>query len=254
LESKEASETAIVEGIQAVADLAQYNRDVYERIWGYARFHPPERTPWWPVLSELSAAAPMRLEVGPGLWPRLPMEGTHVVDLSDRALDGLAAHGAIVHGGRLEQVAFSKSSFDLVGIFEVLEHVEDDEALLAEIARITKPGGILTLSVPLGRRHWTAFDEYAGHVRRYEPDELQQKLTRGGFVLERFEVRPMAASKIVANLATPFCRWFPRLSVWATERVFLPIACRWKLDWREAGEWNRLAARAADGSLLCRRT
>jgi hypothetical protein len=112
---------------------------------------------------------------------------------------------------------------------------------------------MLALSVPLGPRYWTAFDEYAGHVRRYEPSELQQKLTRAGFVIERFEVRAMAASKIVANLATPFCRWFPRLSVWITERIFLPIACRWKLEWREDADWMRLAASAADGSLICRR-
>jgi SAM-dependent methyltransferase len=235
-----------------VADLAQYNRDTYDRIWGLARVHPPERTPWWPVLSELALTAPNRLEVGPGMWPRLPTQGTHVVDLS-AAVERLREHGAIVHQGLLHEVAFPAASFDMVGIFEVLEHVDRDVHLLSELARITKPGGILAASVPLAMRYWTQWDEFAGHVRRYEPSELREKLADAGFTIERFEVRPSGMSRFGAAVFAPIFRWFPRFSVWVTENVFLPAACRQKLEWMNADQWEERSGVAGECSLVCRR-
>jgi SAM-dependent methyltransferase len=229
-----------------------YNEATYERLWGLARFHPPSRTPWYPVLAPLAERAPRRLEVGPGMWPRLPVEGTHVVDLSTHALEGLRAHGAIPHAGLLQDVAFPDAHFDLVGIFEVLEHVDDDAALLRELARIVKPGGRLAASVPMGMSHWTAWDDYAGHVRRYEPDELRAKLAAAGFAIERFEVRPSTMGRAAAALFAPFCRAFPRLSMRITERVFLPAACREVLDWRDASEWGARTPGAGECSVLCR--
>ena len=230
-----------------------YNAATYERLWGVARFHPPSRTPWFPVLAALAAQAPARLEVGPGMWPRLPVEGTHVVELSAHALEGLGAHGAIPHAGLLHEVAFPTATFDLIAIFEVLEHVDDDRALLRELARIAKPGATLAASVPMGMTHWTAWDDYAGHVRRYEPDELRAKLAAAGFAIERFEVRPTTMSKGAAALFAPLCRAFPRLSMRITEAVFLPAACRQVLAWRDASQWSACTAGAGECTLVCRR-
>jgi SAM-dependent methyltransferase len=235
-------------------DCHQYNKETYERIWSLAAFHPPALTPWWPMLSELAERSPSRLEVGPGMWPRLPTEGTHVVDLSERALEGLRAHGAIAHAGLLRDVGFDRATFDLVGIFEVLEHVDEDVALLREIARIAKPGAVLAASVPLGKRHMSAWDEYAGHVRRYEPAELREKLEDACFTIERFEVRPPGMSKAAAAIFAPFCRAFPGLSVAITERVFLPAACRQVLAWRDAAEWSsHTTPDVGECTVLCRR-
>jgi SAM-dependent methyltransferase len=230
-----------------------YNEQTYERLWGLAHFHPPARTPWWPVLGPIANDAPVRLEIGPGMWPRLPTEGTHVVDLSRHALDGLRAQGALTHAGLLHDVAFPSATFDLVGIFEVLEHVEDDTGLLREIARITKPGATLAASVPMGTRYTNDWDAYAGHVRRYEPDELRDKLDAAGFAVERFEVRAPSMGKVAAAMFAPFCRAFPELSMRITERVFLPAACRQVLEWREASEWEARTPGAGECSVLCRR-
>src|SRR5690242_19995292 len=90
----------------SISGLARYNADLYGRIWRYAHFFPPESTPWWPLLENLAASAPRRLEIGPGPWPRLPVAGTHVVDLSAAALALLEPRGAIVHRGLVEEVGF----------------------------------------------------------------------------------------------------------------------------------------------------
>ena len=77
----------------AIETSAGYNEALYEDLWGRVPFMPPDRLPWWPVLSALASAAPDRMELGPGVFPRLPIEGTHVCDLSAVALAVLERHG-----------------------------------------------------------------------------------------------------------------------------------------------------------------
>jgi SAM-dependent methyltransferase len=62
--------------------------------------------------------------------------------------------------------------FDLVGAFDVLEHIDDDAAAMAGLRRAVRPGGHVLLTVPQHRWLWSAADEHARHVRRYERQEL----------------------------------------------------------------------------------
>jgi SAM-dependent methyltransferase len=78
------------------------------------------------------------------------------------------------------QIPFS-DHFDLVGAFDVLEHVEQDEGVLREIHRALRSGGGLVLTVPQHAWLWSRQDELACHVRRYAASELEQKLVRAGF-------------------------------------------------------------------------
>lgn len=71
--------------------------------------------------------------------------------------------------------------FDLVCAFEVLEHIEDDAAALAEWAARLRPGGWLLLSVPAYQRRYGPADELVGHFRRYDPEALAALLRRSGF-------------------------------------------------------------------------
>jgi len=73
--------------------------------------------------------------------------------------------------------------FDVIGAFDVLEHIGEDEVVLAKIQQALKPGGGLLLTVPQHRRLWSWFDEYACHVRRYGMEELHSKLFRAGFTI-----------------------------------------------------------------------
>jgi SAM-dependent methyltransferase len=74
-------------------------------------------------------------------------------------------------------------SVDLVMAFDVLEHLDDDDTAVAEIARVLRPGGHFLVAVPCDPRLWSAHDEAVGHVRRYTRPTLTDLLTRGGFDL-----------------------------------------------------------------------
>jgi len=74
--------------------------------------------------------------------------------------------------------------FDLVGMFDVLEHLPDDRAILRGLHQLLKPGGVLLLTVPAHLSLWSYFDVSSCHCRRYEPDELAVKLAEAGFRIE----------------------------------------------------------------------
>jgi SAM-dependent methyltransferase len=84
---------------------------------------------------------------------------------------------------RIEQPPFI-APFDLIGMFDVLEHIEDDVAALREIRALTKPGSYLVLTVPADMALWSRFDEESRHCRRYGPQELRDRLTGAGFDVE----------------------------------------------------------------------
>lgn len=71
--------------------------------------------------------------------------------------------------------------FDVVGAFDVLEHMSDDIAALKEIYRTTKNGGGIVLTVPQHPWLWSSTDDMAGHKRRYTQKELKEKVQAAGF-------------------------------------------------------------------------
>ena len=90
--------------------------------------------------------------------------------------------------GDVTELPFRRSVFDKVIASEVLEHVIDDRGALAELARVTKPGGMLVCTVPRSwpeRICWKLSDEYhseaGGHVRIYGRSDLEAKLVSAGF-------------------------------------------------------------------------
>lgn len=76
------------------------------------------------------------------------------------------------------------TTFDLVGMFDVLEHIENDCDTLDHLCRLIHPGGRLLLTVPAHMTLWSYFDESACHFRRYSRGEMQTKLTAAGFEVE----------------------------------------------------------------------
>jgi SAM-dependent methyltransferase len=237
----------------AIEASTQYNEALYEEVWKLMTFRGPELLPWWPALKAICENAPDRLEIGPGIFPRLPVEGTHVMDLSKYALEVLAKHGAIPHHGLIADQGFPDASFDVVGMFELLEHVADDVGLLRDIARITRPGGYLALTVPLGMKYYCSFDRFVGHVRRFEPGELRSKVEQAGYELVRFEVHSQSPLEPFASVHVFVMRHFPRLTLWALNYIFLPLLERMRLKWRDAAEWEKVTRRATDCGAIFRR-
>ena len=85
---------------------------------------------------------------------------------------------------RAECMPFCTNQFDLIGMFDVLEHLENDEDILSSIQQILKPGGKLLLTVPAHSDLWSSFDLIVHHQRRYEPSNLTAKLIKSGFSIE----------------------------------------------------------------------
>jgi SAM-dependent methyltransferase len=110
----------------------------------------------------------------------------------ERRLEDLTAAR---RGGPLTVVAgeggappFSRS-FDLVGLFDVVEHVADDVGLLRIASSLVRPGGWVLLTVPADPALWTALDEYAGHERRYTRSMVEQLCGKAS--LEVVSVAPL---------------------------------------------------------------
>jgi SAM-dependent methyltransferase len=218
------------------ADLLAANRGFYEPLWAEARLVPPERFNTWPLVRELAATAPRRLEIAPGLRPRLPLDGTCFVDLSVAALRKLRRHGADAVHGMIGALPCADARFDLVCAFDILEHVADDEAALAELARVAAPGATLLLSVPLHAAAWTPFDDFVGHCRRYEPDDIAARLAGHGFRIERSAIYGMQPkSSRLLELGQWYLTHQRERAMWWYNRVFMPIAVRLQkpLQWRD---------------------
>jgi SAM-dependent methyltransferase len=166
-------------------DVTVINRDFYDALWRRARVHRAEDFNTWPLVAGLLAAAPERLEIGPGLHPRLPIGGTHFVDLSAPVVERLGRLGGSVVLGEITALPFAAQRFDLVVAFDVIEHVADDRRACSELHRVLKPGGRLVLSVPLHAARWTEFDALVGHARRYDVPALRALLAGHGLTVEK---------------------------------------------------------------------
>ncbi len=107
---------------------------------------------------------------------------------SDIYTDGLGFAARRVPGAFLFQMDACRipfrEEFDLIGAFDVIEHIEDDEAALAQLYQACKPGGRVLLTVPQHRWLWSRVDEFAHHQRRYTRPELLAKLSRAGLRVE----------------------------------------------------------------------
>jgi SAM-dependent methyltransferase len=101
-------------------------------------------------------------------------------------------------------MAFPDCSFDLVTALDVIEHCQDDAAVLSECARVLKPGGVLAITVPAFPWLWSDNDTINGHRRRYRPVDLTRKLMAARFAVRKltcnnFSVLPMAAAFILLH-------------------------------------------------------
>jgi SAM-dependent methyltransferase len=75
--------------------------------------------------------------------------------------------------GIVEQMPYPDASFDLVTCLDVLEHTQDHERTLAELRRVTAPGGYLIVTVPAYQFLWSVHDEVNRHYRRYRRRTLR---------------------------------------------------------------------------------
>lgn len=209
------------------AALLETNQRFYDSLWADSKLVEPEHFNTWPALQKWLPAHPRRLEVGPGLRPRLPIEGTHFLDISRPALDCLKARGGLTEEGSICALPYENDAFDLVCALDIVEHVEDDDAALAELARVAASGAVVLISTPLFESCWTAFDDLVGHRRRYEPEQLVEKLARHGLELKESAAYGMqpGSPRLVA-LGMWFLANRRRQAVWVYNHILMPLGLR----------------------------
>lgn len=88
---------------------------------------------------------------------------------------------SFVINGTLEDCHFHDNSLPAVGMFDVLEHIENDRQFLGQVIQKMSPGGHLILTVPAHQWLWSNDDQYAGHFRRYTHHQLTSILKEAGF-------------------------------------------------------------------------
>ena len=81
----------------------------------------------------------------------------------------------------LEDAGLKSSSLNAVGLFDVIEHIKYDISFLKDINKYLKNNGKIFITVPAFNFLWSAHDEYSGHHKRYNLNELEKLLTQCGF-------------------------------------------------------------------------
>jgi 2-polyprenyl-3-methyl-5-hydroxy-6-metoxy-1,4-benzoquinol methylase len=176
---------AIVEELEALAAAPRYGAWLYD---AFARFVRGARV----------------LEVGGGIGTftqRMLDDGAaHVVVVEPEAQCAAVLEDRLASEPRAQVVreplpgspgVAAGAPFDLVVCQNVLEHINDDAAALADMAGVLAPDGRLALLVPAGPRLYGPLDDAYGHWRRYAPDDVRRLVEGAGLEVE--ELRPLNA-------------------------------------------------------------
>lgn len=89
--------------------------------------------------------------------------------------------GIQTYCSKLENLDLPRESISAIGIFDVLEHIEDTLDFLTVINQALNESGKLVVSVPMYMNLFSDFDEAIGHYKRYSEDTLKRELNASGF-------------------------------------------------------------------------
>ncbi|HYI36337.1 MAG TPA: class I SAM-dependent methyltransferase [Thermoleophilaceae bacterium] len=171
----------------------------------YDRYYELEDSHWWFRGRRRIITQEARRLLGPGAGEH---GGAELLDVGCGTGTMLQALGALGHarGTEMESAAvefcrrrgltevqvagtpplpFADASLDLITILDVLEHVEDDAGLAADLRRMLRPGGHVIATVPAFPLLWGRQDDISHHKRRYVPATLRAALEGGGLRIER---------------------------------------------------------------------
>lgn len=156
-------------------------------------FRGRERLVVWALQRHFPSAATL-LDVGCGRGsllagirrhvPAIQLAGAELLDAGLKAARPRLAPDIRLYQLDATALPFDRE-FDVVTSCDVLEHIDDDRAVLRELFRAVIPGGGIIVTVPQHRWLWSAVDAYSHHRRRYVRTELVSAIEQAGFVVER---------------------------------------------------------------------
>jgi SAM-dependent methyltransferase len=138
------------------------------------------------TVGEFRAQRILDVGAGSGIFARLLLERTDCreatcVDPAYTSDRDETANGKALRFRR----GFEGGDFDLILLMDVLEHVDDDVALLASAAAAAKPGTPVFITVPAFQFLWSAHDVFLEHRRRYTSGMLARTIAGAGLHVER---------------------------------------------------------------------
>lgn len=147
-------------------------------VWAVRRYFPGAAT-----LLELGCGTGMCLAGMRAAFPDLALFGGDIYG------EGLRFARARIPSASFFQVDARRlpfdEEFDVVGAFDMIEHIDDDVAVLQQMRQAAKPGGGVVVTVPQHPSLWTSVDRAALHKRRYSRAELADKATQAGLQVVR---------------------------------------------------------------------
>ena len=195
--------------------------------------------------------ARMFLEIGcgtgfvlAGIARAMPQLTLHASEVSSSGLPFAARR--VPQAGLMQMDARAipfAAHFDVIGVFDVIEHIEEDGAVLAQAHRALREGGGLIITVPQHRFLWSVYDEHSHHVRRYAARELRAKVLQAGFrvvmmtsfvslllplmiLSRRLQRRPSAGYDVLAELRVGRVTNWILESILAVERGLIRLGIR----------------------------
>jgi SAM-dependent methyltransferase len=165
-----------------------------------------EESAWWErerkhlLMQVMDDRVDAHVDVGcgrGGIAAELADRGSFVVAVDMHPYDEWRNHPNVAFvRANIDQLPFRAGAFDRLSVLDVIEHVDDDQAVLSELRRVSTDSGRLVVTVPADPRLWSAHDEAVGHHRRYDATTLDARTRQAGF-------EPLRASHFFAWLYAP---------------------------------------------------
>lgn len=152
-----------------------------------------------------SARAVLEIGCGAGgmLKPLARFGSVHGIDVATDYVRVCSEHGlARMVAGSGDALPFRDATFDIVALFDVIEHIPDERGTLAEVRRVLKPGGTVFLSVPAYQFLFSQNDRVVHHQRRYTAGHLRVRLQEAGLRVKKISyfntlLFPLIAAAVV---------------------------------------------------------
>jgi SAM-dependent methyltransferase len=167
----------------------------------YEEYAQIEATHWWfegrrtifdAIIRSLGLPTDaLMLDLGCGTWANLNFVASYGraigLDRDAAAARYSRARTRVpVFIGDVMALPFATDAVDLVTAFDLIEHIDDDAACVAEVARVCRPGGFIMVTVPAFRWMWGPQDVISHHKRRYRSQQLLKLFTDEGLEVSRF--------------------------------------------------------------------